>query len=135
MYWKETLFTLYQRRKEHWSTYLEKSDKSALCKHKLLEHPENLPDWKIKVYDHQQRPRRRQVDEGVLINNALVGELINSTSEITRGGEIPRLVITLGEKEYKGTDSDKQRCPAKMQVATFNFCYAIHYLNNKKIFF
>merc|ERR1711940_49846 len=43
--------------------------------------------------------------EGVLINNALEGELLNSKSEITRGGEIPRLVVMVGDKEYKGTDS------------------------------
>ena len=34
------------------------------------------------------------------------GELLNSKSEITRGGEIPRLVVLVGDKVSKGTDSD-----------------------------
>ena len=52
-------------------------------KNGLLEHPQNHPDCKIKLYKYHQRPLRRQVDEGVLINNALEGE-----SEITRGGKM-----------------------------------------------
>jgi hypothetical protein len=105
VYWGETSRTLYQRGKEHLSAYLSESDKSALHKHSLLEHPQSPPDWKIKVHNYHQRPLRRQVEEGVLINNALEGELLNSKSEITRGGKIPRLVVMVGDKESKGTDS------------------------------
>ena len=109
VYWGETSRTLYQRGKEHWSAYLSESDKSALHKHCLLDHPQISPDWKIKVYNYHQRPLRRQIEEGVLINNALEGELLNSKSEITRGGKIPRLVVMVGDKESKGTDSDKHK--------------------------
>jgi hypothetical protein len=109
VYWGETSRTLYQRGKEHWSAYLSESDKSALHKHGSLEHPQTPPDWKIKVYNYHQRPLRRQVEEGVLINNALEGELLNSKSEITRGGKIPRLVVMVGDRESKGTDSDKHK--------------------------
>ena len=61
------------------------------------------------MYKYHQRPLRRQLEEGVLINNALKGELLNSKSEITRGGEIPRLVVMVGDRESKGTDSDKHK--------------------------
>ena len=59
VYWGETSRTLYQRGKEHWSAYLSESDKSALHKHSLLEHPQSPPDWKIKVHNYHQRPLRR----------------------------------------------------------------------------
>ena len=106
VYYGETSRTLYQRGKEHWSDYLSESDKSSLHKHSSSAHPDCKPEWKIKVYNYHQKPLRRQVEEGVLINNANGNELLNSKSEITRGGKIPRLVVMVGDKESGNSNHD-----------------------------
>ena len=108
VYWGETSRTLYQRGKEHWSDYLSESDKSSLFKHSSSAHPKSPPEWKIKVFNYHEKPLRRQVEEGILINNARGDELLNSKSEITRGGKIPRLVVMVGDKEC-----GKFECPSQ----------------------
>ena len=44
----------------------------------------------------------------MLINNARGDELLNSKSEITRGGKIPRLVVMVGDKECGEFDYPSQ---------------------------
>ena len=63
------------------------------------QHKQMPAESKIKVYNYHTKPLRPQIEDGVLINNARCGELLNSRSEMTRGGEIPRLVIMVGDKE------------------------------------
>ena len=63
----------------------------------------------MKVYNYHSKPLRRQIKEGVLINNARGGEILNSKSEMTRGGKIPRLVIMVGDKEIHNDCSERKR--------------------------
>jgi hypothetical protein len=49
--------------------------------------------------NYQKRHVRRQVEKGVLINNALEWEQLNSKSENTREGKISRLVVMVADKE------------------------------------
>ena len=95
----ESSWTLFQSGKEHWVAYVGKSDASVLHKHET-EHHQNVPaDWKMKVYNYHKKPLRRQIEEGVLINDTRGVELLNFKSEMTRGGKIPHLVIMVGDKE------------------------------------
>ena len=112
IYWGETSRTLFQRGKEHWAAYASKSEASVLHKHES-EHHQNAPaEWKMKVYNYHSKPLRRQIEEGVLINNARGGELLNSKSEMTRGEKIPRLVIMVGDKEVHNVCSERKRVEA-----------------------
>ena len=75
------------------------SEASVLHKHES-EHHQNVPaEWRMKVYNYHSKPLRRQIEEGVLINNARGGELLNSKKEMTSGGKIPNLVSWLGTKK------------------------------------
>ena len=67
-----------------------------------------LVEWKIKIYNYHTKPLRRRI-EGVLINNARGGELLNSKSKITRGGKIPRLVFMVGDKEVHNSVSEHKQ--------------------------
>ena len=92
--------------------FASKSEASVLHKHES-EHHQNAPaEWKMKVYNYHSKPLRRQIEEGVLINNARGGELLNSKSEMTRGGKIPRLVIMVGDKEVHNVCSERKQVEA-----------------------
>ena len=86
---------MFQRGKEHWSAYIGKSDSSVLHKHETEHHQNMLAEWKMKVYNYHTKPLRRQIEEGVLINIARGGELLNSKSEMTREGKISCLAQKL----------------------------------------
>ena len=102
--------------KEHWAAYASKSEASVLHKHES-EHHQNAPaEWKMKVYNYHSKPLRRQIEEGVLINNARGGELLNSKSEMTRGGKIPRLVIMVGDKEVHNVCSERKQVEAHTHI-------------------
>ena len=74
---------------------------------------------RIEVYNYYNKPLRRQIEEGVLFNIATREELLNSKSEITSGGEIPRLVIMVGDKEISSNCS--KRLP--VQPDTLDYSY------------
>ena len=59
------------------------------------------------MYNYPTKPLRRQITEGVLINNAMRGGLLNSKSEMTSGGEIPHFVIMVGDKEVHSNCSER----------------------------
>ena len=61
----------------------------------------------MKVYNYHTKPLRRQI-EGILINNARGGELLNSKEEMTRRGKIPCLVIMVGEKEIHNNVGERK---------------------------
>ena len=122
IYWGETSRTLFQRGKEHWAAYASKSEASVLHKHESEHHPHAPAEWKMKVYNYHSKPLRRQIEEGVLINNARGGELLNSKSEMTRGGKIPRLVIMVGDKEVHNNCGERRQVEAHTQLVTSVQC-------------
>ena len=99
VYWGESSRTLFQRGKKHWSTYVGKIGASVLHKDETEHHQQMSAEGGKKVSNYHNKPLRRQIEEGVRINNAMGGELLNSKSKMTRGGKIPCLVIMFGEKE------------------------------------
>ena len=93
-----------------------KSEASVLHKHESEHHPHAPAEWKMKVYNYHSKPLRRQIEEGVLINNARGGELLNSKSEMTRGGKIPRLVIMVGDKEVHNDCGERRQVEAHTHI-------------------
>ena len=133
IYWGESSRTLFQRGKEHWAAYASKSEASVLHKHES-EHHQNVPaEWRMKVYNYHSKPLRRQIEEGVLINNARGGEILNSKSEMTRGWKRPRLVIMVRDKEEK--EGRIISLVATMSTLARTMCMYTHYIrtNNSSI--
>ena len=109
--------TLFQLSKEHWAAYVGQSEASVLHKHES-EHHQNVPaEWRMKVYNYHSKPLRRQIEEGVLINNARGGELLNSKSEMTRGGKIP-LVIMVRDKEIHNNVGERKQVESDTQESS-----------------
>ena len=102
---------MFQHDKEHWywSAYLGNTEASVLYKHGT-EYQQQMPaDRKIKVYNYHTKQLKHKIEEGVLINNARGGELLNFKSEMTRVGKIPRLVIMVGDKEVHNSISEHKQ--------------------------
>ena len=62
-----------------------------------------------------------QIEEGVLINNARGGELLNSKLEMTRGGKIPCLVIMVADKEVHNSVSERKQVEPDTPESSLEF--------------
>ena len=81
MYEGETSRNAKIRGEEHLSGFRSKKEGNPLYKHKLIDHPEEDPQFGMQVLRSFKDPLTRLANEGVRIKERKPAELLNSKSE------------------------------------------------------
>ena len=81
MYEGETSRNAKIRGEEHLRGFRSKNEGNPLYKHKLIDHPEEDPEFQMQVLRSFKDPLTRLANEGVRIKERKPQELLNSKSE------------------------------------------------------
>ena len=108
MYIGESARSGYERGREHLDDYLHGREDSHMAKHRMLEHPGEEVNFKMKVLAKHISAFERHVKEAVLIEVADEKRLLNSKGGFNRC-ILPRLQVAMGDKVVEHSDKNKER--------------------------
>ena len=118
----ETSRSIWERTKEHWSSYRSRDSDSHLLKHQEISHGGAPPDFIIRVVNSSRTALERQTREAVRIRRrGGEGAILNSKAEYSRS-YIPRLQLDEGatlrelELEEKREEDEMDRELTKNQL-------------------
>ena len=77
----ETSRTGYDRGQEHLKMLENRNPESPLVKHQVETHPDQEPEFEMRILNTHKTPLSRQVEEGMLISNFEGGNLLNCRGE------------------------------------------------------